>query len=147
MIVRNYFESMISIHKDIQTVQKIIQKSKSYYFDILQLYDSWNSNKRLLIYYEDLIQDFENQMKKMLSFLEIDDNNLQSFMENYENLSEQCLHAYTITFGLGSGGKDLLFHSKNIPRTQLKKIEVIIKRQFPDLWHKYLTRYAVDNYP
>ena len=141
VLVRNYFEELISLWGDYkQTFKSAMSTSKHNYFDILNLYDAWNPNQRILVYYEDLMTDYEGEMKRVLDFLG-SEAGLQDFLDHYERYREESMQRYT--FGIQSGGADLLYHSRNVPLVWLVQLENFFKKKYPYLWNKYLTRYAV----
>lgn len=153
VIVRNYFEAFKSgyevCHKTTATFdavyRNLIKTKDSQYFQILRLYDTWDPDKRFLVYYEDLISDFYGEMKKLTAFLNIPPANLEAFMENYENERQISLESYHANHRLKSDGEDPFYHTRAVPVDQLYSMENYIKKKYPYLWDKYLSRYAVEN--
>lgn len=146
VIVRNYLECMISIKGDFETIYQDISNNWDHnYFKILELYDSWDPNQRILVYYEDLITDFSSEMKKIVDFLHIPPRNLEELMENYEDHRSTVLESYDRIHQLKSTGQEVFHHSKNVPLIRLVQMESIVKKKYPSLWEKYLQRYAVAN--
>ena len=152
VIVRNYFECMISSTGNFECALRDLLKTKipdhfnvHDYFNILKMYDSWDPNHRILIYYEDLITNFYSEMKRVVDFLQTPLKNLENFMNNYEKHRLTQLQSYDKQHQLKSDGKDLLFHSRDIPLSKLKAMEFYIKNRYPFLWEKYLSRYAIKN--
>lgn len=118
-------------------------KAKSI-FDNLELYDSWPSDRRLLIYYEDLLSNPKQVLAELVEFLGEDDHLLRPFMKNYEKHQETMLTAYQGKHGTFSQGKDLHYHSKKAPPQVIHDMDEYVKKKYPYLWNKYLMRYEGD---
>ncbi len=99
---------------------------------------------RLLIYYEDLINDFESTMKKVLLFLKENANSLKEFMRDFE-YHKKCSLDYDSQPRFGgsqSKGRDLKCHAKNLSRLEVESIDQYVKNCFPDIHNKYLSQYS-----
>ncbi len=114
------------------------------YIDNLTTYDHWDPANRLLIFYEDLIANPLEQVEKILAFFGepipefVNEEFLQSVSgEALEDYHEQ----HRKTGGSHSKGKDLEFHSKQIPTEYLVEIDERMETQYPHLWEAYLNRY------
>ena len=105
------------------------------YFDNITLYDQWNSKKKLLIYYEDLIQNPSTILKKVLNFLPESDQKLPEFLAHYHTHTTQALGLYNPQ---NSSAKSMLFHSQKLGLLECKKIDVWIGKQWPKHWNTYL---------
>lgn len=146
VIVRNYFETMISCFGSFEKAFSTLQGREPYaYFKGLSLYDQWNPDKRLLIYYEDLVENFESEMARVLAFFDEDEANLDEFMLHYEDHKASMLKRYDSSHGVKSKNQDLLWHSRDVPIEKLQEMENYIRHTYPDLWDKYLTRYSLEN--
>lgn len=116
----------------------------STYINNLRIFDRWNSDKRLLIYYEDLCQKPREVLLKVLNFLEEDTSRLNNFMMNINKHREICIKFYNNTPCYGKAttkGEDFRFHQSRAPKKFIVDITNIFKREYSELSKKYLTRY------
>jgi hypothetical protein len=119
-------------------------KDSTDYLALLNFYDKYPKEKRLLIYYEDLILKFEEQMKKVISFLKIE-NTLEDFMSKFDDHKTKSLNTYAknMQSPVTQGSKDkLIFHSNKIPKEKRIELDTYIKTNFKTLYEKYLKRYT-----
>ncbi len=148
-IVRNYRECISREHRKKSTdklLHEAFHKNPTFqhYMDNLRVFDEWDQNNRLLIYYEDLILHPVQEVKRVLAFLGEDSpENLTE--DRLSQISEKTLGSYHIQHirsgGSHSKGKDLLHHSKNMSPRQLKRWDEVMKKLSPALWDSYLKRY------
>lgn len=125
--------------------QKDLKSAKfASYFQGLRIYDGWNSEKRLLIHYEDLIMRPRAVFYRLLSFLGCDDRYIDSFFQDYDNHKKRVLSIYNKQLpGSVSGGNDILCYSKQIDPIERKRMDKTIEKAYPRLWHVYLkVRYS-----
>lgn len=113
------------------------------YFNVLRLFDSWAPDKRILIYYEDLISDPRETLEKLVNFLNDPKNKFDAFFDEYEKHKERGLKFYEYNGGSQSQGNDLLYHSRKMSAVDRKNIDQFIKEKYKYLWEKYLeNRYS-----
>ena len=109
------------------------------YFDNLKLYDCWNPENRLLIYYEDLMADPEQTLIVILQFLQEPIDQLDDFMKQYDEHKRKAISIYKkYQKESKTEGNDLLFHSKKITSEHRQQVDSWIAQLYPDLWQKYL---------
>ena len=148
VIVRNYKESLLRRAKsigmtyDLATDRHYIKN----YAKIIRLYDTWPHDMRLLIYYEDLMLGPENELGRLLTFLDQPQDLLNSFMVNYGFHKQQSLQIYHRLEGCHGGsytkGNDLLFHSSERCEEDLHLIdEAMLSEIGSRLFDIYLARY------
>jgi len=134
----------------IRHTQKLHKKDIDWYMDLLSLYDSWPS-KKMVIYYEDLINSPELTLQNLTTFLNIEEGRVNKFLDNYETLFNASIGVYDneektkIISGNRkrksfSKGKDMFFHSKNFPSSKLKSFDKTIIKQYPNL-KRYIKKY------
>jgi len=114
------------------------------YISILKHYDTLDDDKRLMIYYEDLLTNPKEELTKVIEFFEslnIPCNDVTEFFNNFESHSNASLGEYPAT---QSRGKDLLFHSKNMDLNVKQEVDNYIKNNYEILWNRYLNRYGED---
>ncbi len=115
-----------------------IFKNFEIYFDDLKVYDEWAEDKKILLYYEDMISDPAQVMTKALLFLKDPLSGLEDFMLQYEYHKKTALKVYDYNGGSQSQGNDILFHSYKLSAAERKKIDEWINATYPYLWNKYL---------
>jgi hypothetical protein len=144
LILRNPKECIVRHSK------KLNSKDISWYMGLLELYDNWPS-KKMVIYYEDLINSPELTLRNLTTFLNIEEDRVNEFLDNYETLFNASIGVYDneektkIISGNRkrksfSKGKDMLFHSKNFSSSQLKSFDKTITEQYPNL-KRYIKKY------
>ncbi len=84
------------------------------FFKNISFYDSWSSTTKLLIYYEDLINEPRKTIEKLLTFLNNSINSLDEFMLNYEEHKEKAIKYYNGVYHSYSKGNSVNFHQKKI---------------------------------
>lgn len=149
LIVRNPKEAL-SRHGGMEITLGVLQGDSSkgnsdprIYFNNIAVYDSWNPEKRLLIFYEDLIEKPIQTMVTVLIFLESSLDKIDSFITNYKWHKKNAIKIYKES---ESKGNDLLYHSKLITPVHRKQIDAWIAQLYPYIWHTYLyDRYAEEN--
>jgi hypothetical protein len=113
------------------------------YFNDIALYDTWNAQNRLLIYYEDLVRKPIETFIMVLLFLEEPFGRIDCFMQEYAAHKKKALSIYKAS---ESEGNDLLYHSKLIDPQHRKQIDRWIEELYPTMWQTYLKiRYAEEN--
>lgn len=144
LIVRNPKETLVR-HLGKTVLMAAVQENKmpknlKIYFEALEIFDDWRSPKKMIIYYEDLLQAPESVLLEILAFLNESTDKLQEFLNDYANHKKKCLSLYKES---ASAGNDLLFHSKSLSAQERTQIDMWAEKQFPILWEKYLkNRYA-----
>ena len=90
LIVRNPKESLIRHNGSKITFNFLTEQGSmtnpgmpKVYFENLMVYDSWNPNNRLLVYYEDLITKPKETLTQILLFLDESTEHLDYFMQKY----------------------------------------------------------------
>jgi len=151
MLVRNYKESIIRNKIWLKDILHTSGNDLFQHFDLfllnLQTYHEWDSDKKLLIYYEDLVSNPFTELNKILKFLEENEID-QSFLEDLEDTISKIKDSYHQQFanqgGCMSKGKDLLFHSQSIQENIWQRVDDLIKEKKPELWN-YIKRYTTDS--
>lgn len=116
------------------------------YMATLDLFDQ-SKGKKLLVYYEDLISNYANEIDKIvLFFLRHGGHELSSpFIRDYEDHVSKALSLHNKkkkrTTTDGSPDK-LIFHSNKIPIDEQIKIDKYIETNFENLYNRYLKRYV-----
>jgi hypothetical protein len=140
LLVRNPKEAIKRHEKKIITYD-LLKISKLYFTDI-SIYDSWDPQNRILIYYEDFIKNPESTLRMVCNFLNEPVTKLADFMNNYEKHQKTAIGLYGES---RTQGKDLLAHSREMGPELCRKADAWIEELYPEVWHKYLKdRYRED---
>ena len=113
------------------------------YFDNLLLYHRWNSGKKLLIYYDELINNPALTLKRLLTFLKVPITVLPQFLEQLTEHKKKAITVYNSNLGKSiTQGKHPVWHSRMITHLTKKWIDTVVAKSYPVLWKTYLRRYA-----
>ncbi len=155
LLVRNYkelicrYSSRNEKHRiNLQKVNAILQLINAgtwHYFFNLEDYDRWSEDKKLLIYYEDLIEKPSETLARLVRFLDGDPERVKNFMARYEEHKRKALRIYDREYaGSDTKGKGTLHHSKKLSTRFLQQIDDLVREHYPEIMEKYLLRYATD---
>lgn len=120
----------------------------SFYFDNLRFFDSgWKDpkTKHIIIYEEMILTNPQKGVTSLLKFLGEDVTGVPEFFEkHYQEWNRNMLNSYHIQHAkIGPpSNNEFIFHSKDFPKKLLRQVDVAIQKRYPDLWNKYLKRYA-----
>ncbi len=151
LVFRNYKENTIRRCADQPSeYQKMLDKGTLFDEQAakLRFYENWPEENRYLVYHEDLMENPEEILRGILHFLDEDDEKLEGILANIDRHKAKSLSAYENNmkkFGQSgpiSRGKDILYHSKLMPQELLLQADELFKSRHPELWEKYLSRYA-----
>jgi hypothetical protein len=109
----------------------------------LKCFDMWNGDK-ILIYYEDLILNPRENIGKIVKFMGLDINKLNTFMKRYEYHKGMSIKYYCENVeGSFTKGKEnlLLKHSSIASKSNLNFIRTTLNSKYKSLADKYLNRY------
>ncbi len=120
----------------------------------LDFYENKFRGKKLLIYYENLIQDLESNIKKVLELLEVkvDDEKYNNFFSNISFHKQQCIDMYEARDAQGKNpqnesttqGNSLIYHSKKMPVSEKLDMDNFLLEKYSNITSKYLIRYLED---
>ena len=116
------------------------------YYDFLKMYNNWDEDKRLLLYYEDFIHHPQKVLTALQQFLNTDPELLDQQIKLIEELKPKLLNYYHRKFKVQGGsstkGKETdHFHTKNLPIALLKRIDDLMRSSNPKLFDSYLKHY------
>lgn len=149
VVVRNYKECIIrraisfgrsfDFNKD--------RSSFDLYAQILQYYDAWDPDHRLLLYYEDIITHPEEEMRKLSVFLKGSQERYEDFVTNYNVYQKRSCNYYEQLQkergGSMTRGKSPIYHSAKLSPQKLKRFDQEIQNRLgSELFNKYLSRYT-----
>lgn len=155
LVIRDYKESMLRhffdnpeaviLHlKDDSRGQKQLK-----FFNNLDHFDQWPSDRRLLVYYENFLSDPRKELNQIAKFLRLKKNNISSLMRNLSKFKQEMINSYNDMHQTGplkiigsqSEGKDFHYHQKKVSIDSIKRMEKTARNRSPKLYDKYLKRY------
>ncbi len=109
------------------------------YLANLAAYDAFPGPK-LLVYYEDLMRDFA-EMERILAFLGIEADTGGFDVEEH---ARRSMGLYDIDHGAQTKAnrRDTGYHSRRLTPEQRRFLDAHFQRQAPELYRRYLARYA-----
>lgn len=170
VIVRNYKEAIVRHNKDHPDnddnfkfshsldIKPTIEPAVSYIHP-LYMYESWDNDKKLLIYYEDLVNDdlsvqidwqawcpAYSSIYAICNFLTLPNFRAWDFVQDYEHHKERSIKLYTNEDNKPeTKGKESVYHSNRLTDIQKLEWDATISFMYPSIYDKYLTRYAESN--
>lgn len=115
------------------------------YFVLLKFFDSFPKDRKILIYYEDLISEPKKTFSKLLDFLGDDKEYLDDFLNKINFHKQRCFSLYNTPKHCRSFGKKGFTYTEGVSSQDLLFMENEIKNKLPDLFAKYLKRYKLTN--
>lgn len=134
MTVRNYKELLFRDENRFERMEEFLKKCVNH----LRVFDKWEKNNRLLIYYEDLVERPNRVIEQLAEFLQTDPIRTEELVENFEMYRQRCFETYKAS---KSPGQDVSFHTKEVPKATLKKIDQMIRELDPKIYREYFKRY------
>ena len=141
LLTRNYKEVLIrtSLEENYENVIYNDRNKQISYINSLRFFDKYKGDK-LLIYYENLLDNIEIELKKCLDFLnfKFDEDEIKEFISNIDYHRNKSLKIYGES---ETNGSDKIFHSKNIDKSTKKDWDNFYKSNYPKIFNKYLKKY------
>ncbi len=160
LLLRNYKESIIrhasNLHKfnlnslDIKEFLNLkcwpsefnSPSLKKSYCNTLRTFHNYKGNK-LLIYYEDLIKDYEKELRKIIEFFQLKKEakeDIEEFFKYKKYHFQESIKHYA--YNSITKGNHIIFHSKDLTKEQLRIYDrEILDCIGKDIYSKYLLRY------
>lgn len=123
------------------------------YLKAFEIYDSWCSETRFLLFYEDFIARDEETLLRLLEFMDEAPTFLDDYLENKEEYLRCLLESYSSQHIHNDGGISSRDRPKPIHYTRdaspdtLKYIDEYLQLTVPRFWEKYLNRFQIDSTP
>jgi len=143
LLVRNYKECLIRDLRRMKTVWEALSAPHFLYLENLKLYDIWNVDRKILIYYEDFLLHPRETLERLLLFLNESLDPLDPFFDQFEMHRHNSLTFYQAYIGPSlSQGENLHFHSNSLsPKIRIAMDQQVQSKE-PELFYTYLTRYS-----
>ena len=116
-------------------------RKKPYLFDVLNVYHNWHLDRKILIFYEDFINNPKEVLRSILNFLNEPLDDLNNFIASFEYHKNIPLIFYETQGTSSSQGKDFFWHSKFHSKEDLQELDQLVKKRYPRLYELYLKRY------
>ena len=152
LLVRDYRECILRHHQKIWSayadpitllMDEGLEQPPLWYIRNLQAFDKFQNDK-LLLYYEDLVQEPGSTLSQLASFLVLDSSRTAAFLQNIKTHQSASVKAYE-----GGGhkseslySKDLNYHAKTkLTPDQVRAFDRFYFSRYPEIANKYLARY------
>ena len=118
------------------------------YLRAFEVYDSWDSAHRRLVFYEDFIQQGDEILLEIVNFMGEKPLYFNDFILNKDEYTLKLLESYKGQHerkkgGLSSmGGPKPLFYSQKATFETLRYLDECIENAAPLIWEKYLRRFS-----
>ncbi len=154
LVIRDYRECLLRhCHADWEKLNNVVdflesdlsKQSPNWYIENIASFDSFEGEK-LCIYYEDLVQFPEQEILKMVEFLDLPKKKLKDLLDNLEEHKLRSIQAYRSTQkSLTAGKVDKLnyYASKHLSQQQQTEFDLYYQNKYPKLYQTYLKRYEV----
>jgi len=141
LLLRNYKECIIR-HGSLKQFDntKFRKNQIEVYINNLKYYNKWNN--KIVIYYEDLISNFEKCFSSVVNFLNLNKSDFKTFLDNYENHKKQGIICYCYGKRYSSTkGNNEIFHSTKANKNDLIECDNYISNKYPQIFESFLKRY------
>lgn len=150
--LRNYVDNICSIltgdhqlsNGKMDQLDRIFKKEvleKKYvfieYMNRLKLFHRWESNKKLLVNYVDLVKYPKQYIPDLLQFIK-EDIDPTNFIEEYEGFKKELLAKYNRTRNNSAFSKSINHYRDYLSDKTLDSVDQFIKKEYPKLWSEYL---------
>lgn len=152
VLVRNYKECMVRQRKlTFEAMREDclgVQGTNVDYIAILQRYDEMPEDRRILIYYEDLMDNCDQELGCVMRFLGqwygYFLSSISTFCLNLEEHKENSRQIYNagVEHTPCQTKGEPIFHSKKLSQDDRLKIDSYLRVNFPEIFNKYLERYS-----
>lgn len=141
---RSYDDFIRELTKDGQF--NPIRKPQPYYLTLLQIFDDLKLPK-ILIYYEDLIENPEGEFSRLFEFLRSIEGisikgDLKQFFVDIDEHIQKSLVWYSKNVHIPMSSEKLIYHSLNLTRRFRLKLDNFLQEHYQFLYNKYLIRYS-----
>ena len=143
LVIRNFKECIFRENHTKRKSLALLEKPNNRYYQNIRDFDRWPEDRRLLIYYEDLITNPVKEYKKLTSFFTEGSERIEAFINEYDLHRQNCIAYYQRFSGKSTTkGKKKLHHSKKFFPCELAKMDQLAKKHLGELYDKYLIHYS-----
>jgi hypothetical protein len=145
LLLRNYKEALVRHQIDPKNSHPLTISDDLFcpsYTRCIHNFCNWPNNNKLVIYYEDCIDNPELFIRQIVNFFQSDQNIANEFLASLDHHRERVLKLYDKVEGSKSQGKATNYHRKQLPKRQKLSLDRNIIRNTPKEFVKeYLIRY------
>ncbi|MEQ9231304.1 MAG: sulfotransferase domain-containing protein [Cyclobacteriaceae bacterium] len=153
LVLRDYRECLIRHHlelfKEIGDVKlfmenDVVTSRPAWYLQNVHVFHQFQGEK-LLMYYEDLLENPEVQIKKLGHFLGAKEANIQSFvgdLKNQQSRSIDSYHSSHHSVTAGDTSKKNFHADSHLTKQEQLAFDNYFRNKSPELWDAYLARYS-----
>ena len=127
--------------------QEFINSFLNRYLEAFDVYVSWFSDTKTIVFYEDFIKNGDEILLDLLQFMGEEPRFLEDFLENKQEYANRLLNSYRQQHKHNSGGLSAkegpidIYYSKNASSETLSSIDAFIEKRSPQAWEQYLKRF------
>lgn len=154
LVIRGYRECLLrhlpATWDDDPDVERFLESDAvfqrpSWYIDNIAAFDRFEGDK-LLLYYEDLVGDPHRSIPQLADFLDLDPTRVQRFLDDLETHRSESVDAYRQGgHASETEGRDTSHHAKaRLTDAQMREFDDYYRTRHPELFARYLARYALD---
>ncbi len=142
LLFRDY---LIFSLEDLQSDE--VQSFINTYLQRFKVYESWNPHNRYLVFYEDFINQENDEITlALLDFVDEEPTFFYDYIEHKEEYLNKILDSYKnqhkAKFGASSkNGAKALYYTKHRNSKILRSVDQILQKKEPLIWEKYLKRF------
>ncbi len=142
IIVRDYKECIMRQHSSYNLAIADLEFPHNWYIDALKIYDNWDKDKRLLLYYEDLMNDPFYVYNQIANFFGEGKETIENFINEEAEHKANGIWLYSrYEMFSASKGTDIHFHAKKLTPEQIYELDSLCKNLYPEIFDLYLRRY------
>ncbi len=142
LVVRDYKECLPRHLGSYSETVQALQNPNCSYIQNLKVFHEWEISHKLLIYYEDLIQNPLLTYQKISSFFKEGNNNIKNFLEEIELHKANALFLYERDEQKShTRGEFIHFHVNKQTLEQRKHLDELCEMANPEIFNLYLSHY------
>ena len=155
LVLRDYRECLIRHNSELflyyQNVQMfmdddVVISKPSWYMENIKSFEEFEGEK-LLMYYEDLLNDPEKEIARVGSFLGVGKDRVEAFINDLDTQQQRSINSYSSShksFTSGDVNKQDFHSRKHLSQEQQMDFDNYFQSNYPVLFEKYLTRYKIE---
>lgn len=115
-----------------------------------EIYEAWDRQNRLLVFYEDFICHSDEMLLSILAFMREKPLFFEDYCLHREEYVARLLESYKIQHKRTNGGASsiksckAIYYTMNVPIEMLLHIDAYLEKEAPLIWKKYLKRFKTD---
>ncbi len=145
LILRNYKDVFLRKKQNFSLNEKTKKEISLFfngYYKLIELFESWDTERKILLYYDELIDPACSFLYRIAHLIDAERDSIEKFVEQRRAHEELCKHALRTMhhFKLPSG-KDTQYYTRKHSKHVLQYLDTLAEKKAPLLFHKYLHRF------